>query len=724
MADSNKCFSLWLNSARKKVYDKVQIYVENHKAFNGGGGGVKSKDHFSINAITKQITGKITEQIISDIVAEYKNKPTTDESDPNFEETIGTNLKQACERTFVSATFIDDKHTNDFNETTGVLYNINYKNDKIKILAANNTDAMTSNIDHFVVPDIVMTSGDAFDMLCKWDNDVGMVICAKIDMDSNLNEDEKDAKISDVEKIIDKLETNRAEIKIMCGNLYKQASSTKAKAELEKHIDNETRKLKPNASPIAKLKYDILAKNEEIIKAEKQLEKLIEEYTPNDDIVESAFGKYADLERKAKKNYEQYKKNEEPKNKIFFRKNEAAIAEEKNWNKYYPDLLKSAYFASNIETEANKRSEYAGFMNIGLRYFFDNEKQGKEMEKNRFYVFSKNMPKLEAESDEEYYKRILDATIHQKRNEIIVALKDIETMQEAKKTNQTYYYGKADDNAMKAMDFYVPNLDLYNGTTPEEKAKDALFSKDGIKQMLPMINFFGKNAFQDGICVYSAKDMKHYEISDFLAIKIEMQKLTLDDSSLKLTDDLANSEYLAKQQKILEYQSDFTQKYLTFVRQQNLDSVIDKKCQENEELFKNLPNNNIALMQILAKKQSDVHDSQNARFASPTPTPRVSSSIKQGPALLLARHSANANRLPQNQNAEITTITHLPQSGTINYNSAYNTPYPTRIPSATQRPPSSTTPAGFRTGSGRLLPNRPPSAQQSSVPALPQILRF
>jgi hypothetical protein len=47
-----------------------------------------------------------------------------------------------------------------------------------------------------------------------------------------------------------------------------------------------------------------------------------------------------------------------------------------------------------------------------------------------------------------------------------------------------------------------------------------------------------------------------------------------------------------------------------------------------------------------------------------------------------------------------------------------------KIYCATQRPLSSITPAGFRAGSGRLLSNRPPSAQASSVPKLPQMGKY
>ena len=58
VADSNKCFSLWLNSARKEVFDKVKMEVENHEAFNQNGS--QSRDTFSINAVAKKITDNIT----------------------------------------------------------------------------------------------------------------------------------------------------------------------------------------------------------------------------------------------------------------------------------------------------------------------------------------------------------------------------------------------------------------------------------------------------------------------------------------------------------------------------------------------------------------------------------------------------------------------------------------------------------------------------------------
>ncbi len=726
VADSNKCFSLWLNSVRKEVFDKVKIEVENHEAFNQN--GKPSEDYFSINEVAKKITDKITKNIIDKVGKKYENRITKDDSDPVFKTEIAKKLEQACQRSFVSATFIDDKHTNDFNETTGILFIINDKNNKIKILAANKTDAMTSNVDHFIVPDIIMTSKYAFNKLCDWDEHIRQKIRGKIQLDKNLDDAKKEEKKNHVNWLTKSLQTNRVEIKKMCDILYNKANSTKAKTELEKWIDPNTRKLKANAPEVAQLKYDILAKSEVIIKAEKELEQIIKEYNMDNGIIEDGFNNNLALDDLAKENYEQYKNREQSNTQIFFRKNEASIAEPKNWDKYYPDLLKSAFFGSNKIEEQNKRSEYAGYMNIGLRYFFADDKEGREMEKNRFYVFSKNMPKLENETDDQYYKRIVDATMTGARNEIIVALRDVKTMKEdTDKTNQKYYYGINDDNAMKTMDFYVPNLTNYADDTKEAKAKNALLSKEGIKQMFPMMNFFGKNAFSEGVRVYCAKDMKHYKIGDFEAIKTEMQKKTVDDNVLKLTANLPNSEYLAKQQKILEYQSIFTQEYLDFVRQENLNTDIQKELEQNKSLFENLPRYDPALVKESAKIQQNVNN-PIILFGTPTPAPIVCSrenskdSQAFNPEALLNRlNSANsANIRPQN-NSGLLQI--LPNRQ--NYAVTKSNP-----PS---RPTSSTAPAGFesklstsRTNSGgqsikgsgvSLNGERPPS----SVPKLPPI---
>ncbi len=82
VADSNKCFSLWLNSARKEVFDKVIMHVKNHKAFNQN--GKPSEDYFSINEVAKKITDKITKNIIDKVDKKYENRITKDDSDPVF----------------------------------------------------------------------------------------------------------------------------------------------------------------------------------------------------------------------------------------------------------------------------------------------------------------------------------------------------------------------------------------------------------------------------------------------------------------------------------------------------------------------------------------------------------------------------------------------------------------------------------------------------------------
>ncbi len=552
---------------------------------------------------------------------------------------------------------------------------------------------MTSNIDHFIARDIIITSEDAFSKLNEWDANIHQKICGKIQLDNELGDDEKREKKTHVNGLIKGLKVNRIEIKKMCDILYGKATSTQAKAELEKWIDSQTRILKENASEIATLKYAILAKSEVIIKAEKELEQIIKEYNMDNGIIEDGFNNNLALDDLAKENSKKYKNQEQPEQQIFFRKNEASIAEAKNWDKYYPDFLKSAFFGSNKTNEANKRSEYAGYMNIGLRYFFDNETKGKEMEKNRFYVFSKNMPKLEHETDEEYHKRIVNATMNSARNEIIVALRDVKTMKEdTDKTNQKYYYGINNDNAMKTMDFYVPNLTNYAGDTKEAKAKNALLSKEGIKQMFPMMNFFGKNAFSEGVRVYCAKDMKHYKIGNFNEIKKEMQTKTVDDGALKLTDNLPNSEYLAKQQKILEYQSVFTQEYLDFVRQENLNTDIQKELEQHQKLFENLPSYDSALMRELFKTQHNVHN--NRRLSgTPAPAPIVCSrenSASKGlnPEELLRR--LNSARL---NSANSTSQTPVLPGPTSRKGVAVKNP-PSRPPSS--RPLSSTTPAGFK----------------------------
>ncbi len=560
---------------------------------------------------------------------------------------------------------------------------------------------MTSNIDHFIARDIIITSEDAFSKLNEWDANIHQKICGKIQLDNELGDDEKREKKTHVNGLIKGLKVNRIEIKKMCDILYGKATSTQAKAELEKWIDSQTRILKENASEIATeiatLKYAILAKSEVIIKAEKELEQIIKEYNMDNGIIEDGFNNNLALDDLAKENSKKYKNQEQPEQQIFFRKNEASIAEAKNWDKYYPDFLKSAFFGSNKTNEANKRSEYAGYMNIGLRYFFDNETKGKEMEKNRFYVFSKNMPKLEHETDEEYHKRIVNATMNSARNEIIVALRDVKTMKEdTDKTNQKYYYGINNDNAMKTMDFYVPNLTNYAGDTKEAKAKNALLSKEGIKQMFPMMNFFGKNAFSEGVRVYCAKDMKHYKIGNFNEIKKEMQTKTVDDGALKLTDNLPNSEYLAKQQKILEYQSVFTQEYLDFVRQENLNTDIQKELEQHQKLFENLPSYDSALMRELFKTQHNVH---NNRRLSGTPAPapivcsRENSASGLNPEELLRR--LNSARL---NSANSTSQTPVLPGPTSRKGVAVKNP-PSRPPSSrppSSQPPSSTTPAGFK----------------------------
>ena len=92
----------------------------------------------------------------------------------------------------------------------------------------------------------------------------------------------------------------------MCDNLYTKATSTQAKTELDKCMKPGTRELMEGASEVARLKYDILAKSEVIIKAEKELEKIIKEHKMNLDIIRDAFNKNLALNDLAKANSTKY----------------------------------------------------------------------------------------------------------------------------------------------------------------------------------------------------------------------------------------------------------------------------------------------------------------------------------------------------------------------------------------------------------------------------------
>ncbi len=487
------------------------------------GGGINSKDHFYFAKTASNIADAIVEEWIDDFIANKKNNKNRNNFDPKYDKVIKEALKTASQRKFVSATLVDDKHTNDFNEEEGIFYTLNTNYPQLQILAANSSDAMTSNKEHFVVPNISMTSKQAFDYLKEWHKRQIQIINGGI-ADSSLTRDEKLSEENKIVDLFDSLQQKMVQIKQDTLFLYESGyTSTRAKNELETFCDKDATKLASqiaNASPNVQKKYSLLQQQKQIIDIEKQIQDMIKKYNAENLITEIAFTYYNDLEKTAKNNCVLYKDGN--KKYPIFEKNKASISEIKPWDKYYTDLFKSAFFGSNKQEKQNARSEFAGLTHMGLRYLGD-----KSLEDNRFYVFSKNVPMLSEEIPQKHGYRILEKTKENSRNELIISIDDAVVMNRNKNddVNQTYFYGTDETkNPMKTMNFYVPDLDKYAGDTPEERAKNAIMSELGIKTMLPMLSFFGKNAFAEGVFVYSPQLKKTIKIADYQKVLEKMDK--------------------------------------------------------------------------------------------------------------------------------------------------------------------------------------------------------
>ena len=97
VADGNKCFSLWLNSASKQVYDQV---LEQLKEINKNvvGGGVNNKDHFYFAKTASNISDAIVEEWIESFILDKKNNKNRNNFDPKYDKAIKEALKTASQR--------------------------------------------------------------------------------------------------------------------------------------------------------------------------------------------------------------------------------------------------------------------------------------------------------------------------------------------------------------------------------------------------------------------------------------------------------------------------------------------------------------------------------------------------------------------------------------------------------------------------------------------------
>lgn len=518
LAGKEKSLALYLNSARQKLASSLSN-INEEKA---------------LPVIRNEVALELTKNILNNIINEKKQTLQVTDKNSTKLETITEIVNDS--RSLLSVTTEECK--NNFIPNITLKYIINPYNDNIEFGDFCPADGMTDNKNMYITDYYEMSPKLAQAKLDEWYAKKEKLITAA----DKRNENEiKDLfkELTDLKKAAKKQgeELYTAGISsVDAKNAIKQYTDKfKNKIDLEKAInedlnsvDQETKK---NAN-IAKAKYDLAIKMERINDIENKIDAKINEYNLRAEVDMAAMLQSQNIQTEARKNLAQYK--EDKKNgKNVDTKNYQPILREmagntpgfKHWTDAFEGRLNSLTLSGTKEKgERNKLSEM-----LGLMYVYSGKITSKKsLDDERFKVVSKTITRIKEESKEEYFERLKTETVND-RNEGLAKLTNFD----ANNLNRFEFYGEG--KPIETVQLSVPNVQDFNGKTTAEKAKNAILSEDGIMQLYPILSYFGKEGFKNGVFVYDvASNQKinagtYDDILDSMNIKmVQMKTITIN----------------------------------------------------------------------------------------------------------------------------------------------------------------------------------------------------